>query len=95
MNDNVYGDCNPKLAVSIHHDPTKTETRKFQQELLAKATPTTSDIDENIPVTSHRAENTFAIIIANENYQNDPAVEFALSDGNTFKTYCQQRLGIP
>ena len=95
MNDNVYGDCNPKLAVSIHHDPTKTETRKFQQELLAKATPTTSDIDENIPVTSHRAENTFAIIIANENYQNDPAVDFALREGNTFKTYCQQVLGIP
>jgi len=54
-----------------------------------------SDIDENIPTSTLRADNTFAIIIANENYQNDPEVDFALRDGRTFRTYCQQVLGLP
>lgn len=54
-----------------------------------------SDVDENIPVTKQQNQNTFALIIANENYQNVASVPFALNDGNIFRQYCLQTLGIP
>lgn len=54
-----------------------------------------SEVDKNIPVTGLKNNNTFAIIIANENYQNDAKVDFALNDGRIFKEYCQKTLGIP
>lgn len=54
-----------------------------------------SDVDQNIPVTSRRAEKTVALIMANENYKNVTAVSSALNDGETFAKYCTQTLGIP
>ena len=54
-----------------------------------------SEVDKNIPITGVKNNNTFAIIIANENYQNDSKVDFALNDGRVFKEYCQKTLGIP
>ncbi len=39
--------------------------------------------------------NTFAVIIANEDYNTVIDVQYAANDGKTFKTYCQQVLGIP
>lgn len=54
-----------------------------------------SDVDKNIPITGLNNNNTFAIIIANENYQNDAKVDYALNDGRIFKEYCHKTLGIP
>lgn len=54
-----------------------------------------SDVDENIPETKANNDKTFALIIANENYQNVEPVQFALNDGNVFRQYCQQTLGLP
>lgn len=54
-----------------------------------------SDVDVNIPVTSRKAENTFVLIIANENYSFVDNVEFALHDGEVFKEYCVKTLGVP
>ena len=54
-----------------------------------------SDVDKNIPVTGDVQENTFAVIIANENYQEEAAVEYARNDGEAFKDYCIKTLGIP
>lgn len=56
---------------------------------------TTSDVDENLPVSSKQNDEMFAIIIANENYMNVAHVDCALNDGRTFRRYCQQVLGIP
>lgn len=53
-----------------------------------------SDVDKNIPVASIKNENTFAFIIANENYPDAP-VPYALNDGRMFKEYCVKTLGIP
>lgn len=65
----------------------------------AAATPTApqivSDVDQNIPTTTLKNENTFVVIIANENYTTESAVEFALNDGRVFKSYCESTLGIP
>jgi len=54
-----------------------------------------SDVARNIPVTNVVNDKTFAVIIANENYQSESRVEFAKNDGETFKKYCIQTLGLP
>mgnify|MGYP006066477619 CR=1 FL=1 len=54
-----------------------------------------SDVDVNIPKNPHTNEKTFAVIIANENYQMVSHVPMALNDGRTLAKYCTQTLGIP
>lgn len=54
-----------------------------------------SDVDLNIPNSHSSNENTFAVIIANENYQRVSTVEFAASDGAAFSKYCNLTLGVP
>ena len=54
-----------------------------------------SDVDVAIPVTNNSQPNTFAVIIANENYQNEKRVDFAYNDGQIFRDYCTKALGIP
>ena len=91
MEGDVYGGSDKNIIVSTHSSYARVEAKQKAE------TPTVvqSDIDERVPITQVRAENTFAIIIANENYQHDPMVDYALRDGRTFKIYCQQVLGIP
>ncbi len=59
--------------------------------------PTTpkSDVDIDIPVIGRNKSNTFAVIISNENYQEEAKVEYAIRDGETFSEYCWKTLGIP
>lgn len=61
------------------------------------AAPGYSDIDTYIPTTNSKRENTFCIIIANENYmqKDTPKVKFAAQDGKTFYNYCIKTLGLP
>ena len=54
-----------------------------------------SDVDQNIPQTNNKSENTYALIIANEDYQFVDDVNFAAHDGEIFKEYCIKTLGIP
>jgi len=56
-----------------------------------------SDVDINIPNSSLKNDKTFAVIIANENYQEAGVsqVEFAINDGAIFKEYCIKTLGLP
>ncbi len=54
-----------------------------------------SDVDLNIPVTGKKAENTFVLIIANEDYSFVDDVDFAINDGKAFKEYCVKTLGVP
>lgn len=54
-----------------------------------------SDVDINIPQNRAVNDKTFAVIIANENYQRESQVMFARNDGESFKKYCTQTLGIP
>lgn len=75
----------------------------FDKELAALDPPpesqienNPSEIDTNIPVSEKKNPDSFALIIANENYNEPlPSVPFALNDGETFKTYCRNILGIP
>lgn len=54
-----------------------------------------SEVDVNIPVSTKKADNTYALIIANENYEFVDNVDYALHDGEIFKEYCIKTLGIP
>lgn len=54
-----------------------------------------SKVDKNIPITTQKNTKTFALIIANENYQSVASVPFALNDGNIFREYCLKTLGVP
>lgn len=55
----------------------------------------TSDVDINIPSFNRTSDNTFVVIIANENYDNEKNVDFAFNDGQVFRDYCIKMLGVP
>lgn len=54
-----------------------------------------SDVDLYIPENPTNNENTFVVIIANEDYNRLADVNFALNDGRVFAQYCNKTLGIP
>lgn len=54
-----------------------------------------SSVDLNIPINQQENKNVFAVIIANENYQDVAKVTNALNDGTIFAEYCKKTLGIP
>ena len=55
----------------------------------------TSDVDKDIPTSDIINDKTFAVIIANEKYENDPPVNYAINDGRIFRDYCEKALGLP
>lgn len=65
---------------------------------LPSATPqpaAVSDVDRDIPVTGRDSRNTFAVIIANSDYQKVAHVDNAGNDGKVFAEYCRKVLGVP
>ena len=60
------------------------------EELLTKDL-----VDSDIIVNPQTKENTFAVVIGNENYQRVAMVEYALNDARIFTEYCKKTLGIP
>lgn len=54
-----------------------------------------SSVDTKIAVNDAKDENTFVVIISNEDYKHEEPVPFAKNDGEVFKIYCQKTLGIP
>ena len=82
-----------KLEEGNAESPTYYAGRKSNS--LAKKKAVQSDVDSNIPQSKKEAENTFALIIANEDYQFVDPVNFASHDGEVFKEYCIKTLGIP
>lgn len=73
-----------------------TTVQKGQQTIgEKKVNLAKSMVDVQIPQTNASNPNTFAVIIANEDYKSVSAVPFALNDGRVFAKYCQRTLGIP
>ena len=69
--------------------------QRHDQDVEIKRASLISVVDENIPETNTKNSNTFAVIIANENYQSVAPVPYALNDGKIFREYCLKTLGIP
>lgn len=80
---------NTYLAQSSNNQT--SSSKSGQTKILAK----TSDVDKDIPETNKKNNNTYAFIVANENYKNVANVASALHDGQTFSEYCEKTLGIP
>lgn len=55
----------------------------------------TSDVDSLNVFSSDAKNNTYALIIGNENYRVAADVPYAIHDARVFATYCQKLLGIP
>ena len=71
------------------------DIQRKDQDVEIKRVSLTSAVDENIPETNAKNTKTFALIIANENYQSVAPVPYALNDGKIFRDYCVKTLGIP
>jgi len=52
-------------------------------------------IDVNLPKATEPRDNTFAVIIGNEDYKYVAAVPFAARDAAIFAKYCSVTLGLP
>ena len=96
-----------KYAQNKHYDlklnqtlaSNKIEVQEKESESKSFAIETaslTSDVDKNIPeAKSSDADNTFAVIIANESYNKEAGVPFAANDGKIFAEYCKRTIGLP
>lgn len=82
---------------SVDFDAVPTNASKGNQAIASVgiSAPRTADIDMNVPVGITKRDNTFAVIIANEQYRREVAVEYASNDGESFREYCIKTLGIP
>ncbi|MCM1483626.1 MAG: caspase family protein [Muribaculaceae bacterium] len=101
-NDNMLAEAvpepqpEPKPTPKPHSKPTASTPAKNTPAAGQKPVASgKSDVDINPPKTDKVAENTFAVIIANENYSEVEDVPFALNDGTSMDTYCKRTLGIP
>lgn len=66
-----------------------------QEQQTAETEINISSVDVDIPQTSVVNDNTFVVIIANEDYKRVAKVSNALNDGQVFSKYCHCTLGIP
>jgi hypothetical protein len=83
-------------AVTVSNPDAKTiSASKATPESRTLSAGSASDVDLNIPQSKVTAKNTFAIVIANENYQNVERVEDAANDGKIIAKYFTSALGIP
>ena len=87
---------------SIQHQETATNPTITQTPKTEEPSTTTpmkevakADVDVNLPTTTSTNDNTFAVIIANEHYQDVAPVPFAINDGTIFAEYCKKSFGLP
>ncbi|MBQ9231234.1 MAG: caspase family protein [Prevotella sp.] len=90
------------MAPSIQHQETATvPSIAPTPKAVTPVAPTPKeeevmvDVDVNLPTTNVSNDNTFAVIIANEHYQDVAAVPYANNDGTIFAEYCRKSLGLP
>lgn len=97
-----YGEYAENKTINLHINQSITNNNIIIKEKKIntknqdiKIASISSDIDKNIPEAINSNSNTFAIVIANETYNKEANVPYAVNDGNIFKEYCRNCLGIP
>ncbi len=88
----VYVDINSILAAASTGDQKGSPSAAGRNATMVFAD---SDVDVNIPLTTRKSDNLYAVIIANEHYDNADEVFGALHDGYSFHQYCTRTLGVP
>lgn len=100
----LNGECIVKPTIEQAFKNSHTELVQVQSTDMANTSTVSemsgkkkelSDVDIHIPLNPTNNENTFAIIFANENYQEESKVDFAHNDGEVFSEYCNKVLGLP
>lgn len=81
-------------SMFAHADTGKASQVKKNTQKVQMGAPQ-SDVDTDIPTTKAVNDKTFAVVIANENYNLVAPVPMANNDGEVFAKYCQQTLGLP
>jgi hypothetical protein len=96
MSDYNFEQISSAPTITVSNPEAKTiSATKVNPESRTLAVGSASDVDLNIPQSKATAKNTFAIVIANENYQNVERVENAANDGKIMAKYLTSTLGIP
>lgn len=96
-----YGEYAENKTINLHINQSITNNIIIKEKEIntknqdIKIASISSDIDKNIPEAINSNSNTFAIVIANETYSKEANVPYAVNDGNIFKEYCRNCLGIP
>lgn len=98
LNVDVQGD-GEYFITSLNHIDTKDQLWNKNTGIVSGKSiyekPYVPDsIDVVIPTNSYGVNETFVLIIANENYKHEGPVENALMDGIVFMQYCIKTLGI-
>lgn len=90
MKNNKKENTQPKVAEPL----VPAQPLVAQAEVKPELPPV--DVDVDIPVVkTDKNQNTYCVIIANENYEDVPVVDFASRDGEVFREYCIKTLGVP
>lgn len=94
----------PALKVPNENDVIAMFTEKYRinennsssdQNLVQGSKALLSDVDTEIPLTKKSADNTFALIISNENYKQVSNVPYAHNDGRVLEQYLKLAVGVP
>ena len=91
----LFTDGIAHVSVNGVHSTLKGSKEDNGDYVITAASAKVSDVDQDIPSVSKTAENTFAFVIANENYQQAGSADYAIQDGKVFCDYCKNTLGIP
>lgn len=96
---------NKTMDVKVNQELKKTEIKLVadeQQKTEISIKTLKSDVDLNIPVTTEKKSNCFAVLIGNEDYSShqtglssEANVDFAVNDAQVFKEYLIKTIGIP
>ena len=78
----------PSSATNVTPNVTPNVVPVVEQAIL-------SPVDKDIPKTKKVNENTYAVIIGNEQYKYEANVPYAENDARVFREYVQKTLGVP
>lgn len=84
-----------KEASNMWYKVTTTSLSYAQESTSELARAMNHSVDYGIPEIHKQSPNTYAIVIANENYKRVPNVPHAINDGMVFKKYLRSTFGIP
>lgn len=87
----VGGSAITKRKVDVAHNTASVGNGGSAKPTVAKR----SDVDTAIPKGNTQRPNTFALVIANENYRRVAPVPYALNDGAVVCEYLKTTLGLP
>ncbi|MDE6787354.1 MAG: caspase family protein, partial [Muribaculaceae bacterium] len=83
------------LAMNSANSTSTNQNKGFQTTKVKISAGTTPDTDLNIPVGKPSDIPTFAVVIANGNYDHASKVDHAENDGRIMAQYLTRTLGIP